>query len=67
MQRGLLVTEGKFDDAITHFKEDLKISSEYLTLDCDGDDKDNPLARHRKGIAVRIASTRSRSSASAAW
>jgi hypothetical protein len=40
-----------------------RIEKEFFTLDCDGEDKQNPLARHKKGIVGVIGSTSSRSSA----
>ena len=42
--------------------KDNRIEKEYFTLDCDGEDKDNPLSRHKKGIVGIIGSTSSRSS-----
>ena len=42
--------------------KDNRIEKEYFTLDCGGEDKDNPLSRHKKGIVGIIGSTSSRSS-----
>jgi hypothetical protein len=42
--------------------KDNRIEKVYFSLDCDGEDKDNPLARHKKGIWGVVASTSSRSS-----
>jgi len=40
-----------------------RIEKAFFTIDCDGEDKANPLARHRKGTIAVIGSTSSRSSA----
>jgi hypothetical protein len=40
-----------------------RIEKIYFTLDCDGEDKANPLSRHKKGIVGVIGSTSTRSSA----
>ena len=39
-----------------------RIEKEYFTLDASGQDKDNPLSRHRKGIVGVVGSISSRSS-----
>lgn len=43
--------------------KDNRIEKVYFTLDCDGEDKNHPVARHRNGIVNVIGSTSSRSSA----
>ena len=42
--------------------KDSRIEKVYFTLDCDGEDKDNPLSRHKKGIVGVIGSISTRSS-----
>jgi len=41
---------------------DNRIEKVYFTLDCDGEDKNHPLSRHKKGILGVIGSTSTRSS-----
>ena len=43
-------------------RKDNRIEKEFFTLDCSGEDKKNPLCRHKTGLVTVMGSTSSRSS-----